>query len=188
MMSPYPEDTELMRRVTAQDQQAFGTLYDYYGKAIYSLAYRILQEPSLAEEVTQDTLLKVWQRRTTWDPQKGTLKNWLLAITHFTAVDRLRAERRQPNLHPESIEDSEDRLPLPNGDFAWQDGVALRMMLVQLPDEQASLIELAFFRGMTHSQIAETTHIPLGTVKTRLRSALQRLREMWSESVNQTSV
>ncbi|HLY26340.1 MAG TPA: sigma-70 family RNA polymerase sigma factor [Aggregatilineales bacterium] len=177
-----------MRRISAQDQQAFGALYDTYGKAIYSLAYRILQEPSLAEEVTQDTLLKVWQRRATWDPNKGSLKNWLLAITHFTAVDRLRAERRQPTLYPDSIEEVEDRLPAANGDSAWQDGIALRIILAQLPDEQASLIELAFFRGMSHSQIADATRIPLGTIKTRLRTALHRLRELWSESVNQTSI
>jgi RNA polymerase sigma-70 factor (ECF subfamily) len=181
------DDIELMKRVAAQDQSAFRALYQQYGKMVYSLAYRILQNATLAEEVTQDTFLKVWQQRTRWDPEKGMLRNWLLTIAHFTAIDRLRKERRQPNLHPDSIEDMEEMLSS-RSDSRWQEGTALRMLLTQLPTEQAALIDLAFFRGMTHSEIASETHIPLGTVKTRLRSGLHRLRELWLESVNQTSM
>jgi RNA polymerase sigma-70 factor (ECF subfamily) len=181
------DDIEIMRRITAQDQQAFKALYQEYGKAVYSLAFHVLQNATLAEEVTQDTFLKVWQHRTQWDPQKGKLRNWLLTIGHFTAIDRLRQERRQPSLHPDSIEDMADEMPAARGDSFWQDGTALRLLVKQLPQEEASLIDLAFFRGMSHSEIATTTQIPLGTVKTRLRSGLQRLRTLWMESVNRTS-
>jgi RNA polymerase sigma-70 factor (ECF subfamily) len=186
MHSPF-DDIELMNRVAAHDQQAFGELYQQYGKAVYSLAYRILQNATQAEEVTQDTFLKVWQHRTQWGPQKGKLKNWLLAITHFTAIDRLRQERRQPMLHPDPIEDTEETMLGPHVEARWQDGSALRLLVMQLPKEQAVLIDLAFFQGMSHSDIASVTHIPLGTVKTRLRSGLQKLRELWLESVNRTS-
>src|SRR5215216_1192342 len=101
------DDRECVRRIAARDQQALWALYEQYGKAVYSLAYRVLQNAVLAEEVTQDTFLKLWQQKTQWDSEKGTLKNWLLAVTHFTAIDRLRQEQRQPHLHPESIEDVE---------------------------------------------------------------------------------
>ena len=181
------DDIEFMRRIAVQDQQAFLALYQQYGKAVYSLAYRVLQNATLAEEVTQDTFLKVWQQRTQWDPHKGKLKSWLLTITHFTAIDRLRQERRQPNLHPEAIEEIEDEILAFGGESGWQDGTVLRLLVKQLPPEQAALIDLAFFRGMSHSEIAAETQIPLGTVKTRLRSGLQRLRELWLESVKQTS-
>lgn len=181
------DDVNLMRRIAVHDQQAFRAVYQQYGKAIYSLAYRILQNATLAEEVTQDTFLKVWRQKALWDPNKGNLKNWLLTITHFTAIDRLRQERRQPTLHPDPIEDIEEAIPIARGETGWQDGIALRLMINQLPTEQASLIELAFFRGMSHSEIADELNIPLGTVKTRLRTGLQRLRELWLESVKQTS-
>ncbi|MBI5667298.1 MAG: sigma-70 family RNA polymerase sigma factor [Chloroflexi bacterium] len=181
------DDIKLMQRIAARDQTAFRALYQQYGKAVYSLAYRVLQNGTLAEEVTQDTFLKVWQQKTQWDPNKGKLKNWLLAITHFTAIDRLRQERRQPALYPESIEDMEDMAQAVATEPLWQEGTVLRMLVTQLPDDMALLIELAFFRGMSHSEIASETHIPLGTVKTRLRTGLQRLREQWLEAVNRTS-
>jgi RNA polymerase sigma-70 factor (ECF subfamily) len=181
------DDIEYMNRVAGHDQQAFRALYQQYGKMVYSLAYRVLQNTTLAEEVTQDTFLKVWQQRARWDPAKGLLRNWLLTITHFTAIDRLRHERRQPNLHPDSIEDMEEMIAS-RGDALWQDGSLLRMLLKQLPPEQAALIDLAFFKGMSHSDIASETGIPLGTVKTRLRSGLQRMRDLWLESVKQTSM
>lgn len=182
------DDIECMRRIAARDQQAFRALYQEYGKAVYSLAYRVLQNATLAEEVTQDTFLKVWQQKTHWDSQKGKLRNWLLTITHYTAIDRLRQEKRQPNLHPEAIEDLEDVSLLEDGAEAlWQDGTLLHLLVHQLPAEMSSLIDLAFFRGMSHGEIADATHIPLGTVKTRLRTGIQRLRDLWLETQAQQS-
>ncbi len=175
------DDIDLMKRIHRHDQQAFRLLYQQHGKAAYSLAYRVLQNSTQAEEVTQDAFMKVWQQQTRWDPEKGQLRSWLLTITHFTAIDRLRRERRQPNLHPESIEDMEEVLSS-RSDALWQDDTVLRMLIRQLPAEQMALIDLAFFRGMSHSEIAAETHLPLGTVKTRLRSGLQRLRELWVET------
>lgn len=181
------DDIDIMNRITARDQQAFKALYQEYGKAVYSLAYQMLQNSTLAEEVTQDTFVKVWQSKSHWDPQKGKLKNWLLTITQFTAIDRLRHERRQPMLHPDSIEEMAEEIPAYASETLWRDGTVLRLLVQQLPEEQSTLIALAFFRGMSHGDIAEVTHIPLGTVKTRLRTGLQRLRELWLESVHQTS-
>lgn len=182
-----PNDIELMRRIAGQDQQALQMLYQEYGKAVYSLAYRVLQSTTLAEEITQDTFLKIWNQTARWDSSKGKLKNWLLTITHFTAIDRLRRERRQPALHPDSIEDADEMMLTAHQNTHWQDETTLRLLINQLPQEQAALIDLAFFQGMSHSDIADFTHIPLGTVKTRLRSGLQRLRELWIGAVDPTS-
>ncbi len=183
MASSY-DDVELMRRIAVQDQQAFRAIYQQYGKAVYSLAYRVLQNATLAEEVTQDTFLKIWGQKAQWNPEKGMLKSWLLSITHFTAIDRLRRENRQPSLHPAPIEEME----VSHAENGWQDGVVLRTLITQLPPEQAVLIDLAFFRAMSHNEIADMTGIPLGTIKTRLRTGLQRLRELWQESLRHTSI
>lgn len=180
------DDIELMKRIAAQDQQAFKTLYQEYGKAVYSLAYRILQNATLSEEVTQDTFLKVWQQRSRWDPERGKLKNWLLTISQFTAIDRLRQEKRQPALYPDSVEDMDEKIVTSLNELRWQEGTVLRLLVKQLPDEQAVLIEMAFFQGLSHSDIAAMTNIPLGTVKTRLRSGLHHLRELWLESETTT--
>jgi len=181
------DDIELMRRIAERDQQALWTLYQQYGKAVYSLAYRILGNGTYAEEVTQDTFLKVWHQTTRWDAEKGKLKNWLLTIAQFTAIDRLRKEQRQPNIHPEPIEDTDETLLIGKNEAPWQEGSLLHMVVTQLPEEQAALIDLAFYQGMSHTEIAAALKMPLGTVKTRLRAGLQRLRELWLESANKTS-
>lgn len=170
-------EIDLMRRIVHRDQQALRELYQEYGRAVYSLAYRVLQNVVWAEEVTQDTFLKVWDQAERWDSSRGKLKNWLLTIAHYSAIDRLRKERRQPTLHDEEINEE-----LAGSAGGWQDGSTLHMLVQELPPDQARLIELAFFEGLSHSQIAMRTSLPLGTVKTRLRTGLHRLRDLWNES------
>ena len=178
------DDIALMQKIAGRDQNALLELYEKYGKAVYSLAFRVLNNSVLAEEVTQDTFLKVWHQTTRWDSERGKLKSWLMTIAQFTAIDRLRQERRQPAVLPDAIDDSDETTRF--GDQGqWQEGSTLHLLIAQLPKQQASLIELAFFYGMSHNDIAVTLHIPLGTVKTRLRSGLKRLREMWVEATLQ---
>ena len=180
------DDKDIMRRIAVHDQEAFALLYARYGKPVYSLAYRILANSTLAEEVTQDTFLKIWQQKTHWDADKGKLVNWLLAITQFTAIDRLRREQRQPKLHPDPLEDTDEGLMASaRSELPWQEISSIHGLLAHLPHEQAALINLAFFQGMSHAEIAEATRLPLGTVKTRLRTAIQRLRLLWLDTVNQ---
>ncbi len=172
------DDIALMQRIASRDQQAFMELYEKYGKAVFSLAYRIVSNSVLAEEIAQDTFLKVWHQSTRWDSDKGRLKSWLLTIAQFTAIDRLRQERRQPAVLPDSLEENAEVIHLPDS-FPWQDGSTLKQLIAQLPKDQSVLIELAFFQGMSHTEIADLLKLPLGTVKTRLRSGLRRLRELW---------
>ncbi len=175
------DDIALMQRIAARDQQALMELYETYGKAVYSLAYRVVNNSVLAEEVAQDTFLKVWNQTARWDSEKGRLKSWLLTIAQFTAIDRLRQERRQPAVLADALDDNAETFMLADG-AQWQDGATMQILIAQLPTEQAHLIDLAFFHGMSHTDIAESLKMPLGTVKTRLRTGLRRLRELWLSS------
>lgn len=171
-----PDDVTLMRRIVQRDQHALTALYDRYSSAVYSLALRIMGATHPAEDVTQDTFLKVWNQAGHWDSTKGQLIGWLLTITRYTAIDHLRKERRRPLQVELNIEIQA------SSEMRWNDGDLLRTLLERLPPEQAEVISLGFFGGMTHSEMSETLHLPLGTVKTRVRLGLQKLREMWLES------
>lgn len=178
------EDSQLIQRIIKQDQSALTLLYERYGKAVYSLAYRILQNKTMAEEATQDTFMKVWRMSDRWDPGRGQLSSWLLTITRNTAIDRLRAEKRQTP--PEST--PLESIAEPGSDFNdpsnrhFLNGRILRDLLTQIPDEQRALIELGFFQGYTHQEMAGLLDLPLGTVKTRVRLGLQKLRTLWYEA------
>ena len=171
-----PGDHELLRRIRQHDEDALAALYDRYGDLVYSLALHTLQNAPLAEEVTQDTFTKIWYHAEDWNPNRGRFSSWLLTITRYTAIDRLRKELRQPAKATVPLETLPDDRQ--NGhETPDMEGQDIRAMIGQLPPEQAQAIEYAFFRGMTHSEIAHTLQLPLGTVKTRLRLGLTKLRE-----------
>lgn len=183
-MSAQPTDSEIMRRIRRQDQQALSELYTRYGGPVYSIAMRVLRNPSHSEEVTQDIFLRVWEKGEQWDPEKGKLSSWLLTMARHAAIDRLRKETRRPDISDAPLEDMPEivsriaRVDTPQ----WQNGQLLREMLGELPDEQSQVIDMAFFSGFTHSQISEQLDLPLGTVKTRVRLGLQKLRSLWQEA------
>ncbi|MBX3012518.1 MAG: sigma-70 family RNA polymerase sigma factor [Caldilineaceae bacterium] len=176
-------DTHLLQQIVARDQEAFLLLYERYGTLVFGLALRVVRHQVMAEEVTQDVFLKVWQQPTRWNPALGQFSSWLLTITRNAAIDRLRKERR--HWAPTQAEAEWSQL----GEVAavaensyWYDGLILARLLQQLPPEQRQLIELAFYQGYTHSELAENLQLPLGTVKTRLRTGLQKLRLLWEEA------
>lgn len=176
------DDRSLMRLILQHDQTALSQLYERYGTRVFSVAYRVLQNRHLAEEAAQDTFLKVWRQQTTWDPDKGQLVSWLLVVARYTAIDHLRREQR---LAP-SVDASLDELPEPVAEGGRpedsHDRHQMHALLAELPDEQRQLIELAFFQGMTHRELAERLNLPLGTVKTRVRLGLQKLRGLWLQT------
>ena len=169
-------DEELLQRVGQRDQAALALLYQRYGRLVYSLAVRIAGHTYLAEEITQDIFLEIWRRPDRWDARKGRFSSWLFTVTRFTAIDRIRWEWRRTgrNVALDDLPDwlSQDR----NGDDLWKDGQTLRLLLSQLPPGQSQAVELAFFQGLTHSEIAARLNIPLGTIKTRIRLGLQKLK------------
>jgi len=181
-----PDDQQLVARVVTGDERAFLTLYDRYAPRVYGLTLRVLGDEMLAEEVTQDTFLKLWSRARQFNPGQGELAPWLLTIAHRTALDRLRLENRR--LPASNAQDPEDTWPIlpdestQNSEARWR---SLYFAVQALPEEQRRVIDLAYYKGMSQSEIAEVLGWPLGTVKTRVRAAMQSLREHWFDSITE---
>jgi RNA polymerase sigma-70 factor (ECF subfamily) len=184
-----PSDDELINRIVEHQQSALEALYQRYGKLVYSLVLRILQTRELAEEVTQDIFLNVWNHPETWNPNGGRLSSWLLTVARYKAIDRVRREQRRPDTLADPL--NEDQISnehvLQPDDPAIEDGHLIRALVTQLPADQAQIIELAFFQGMTHREMADLLDLPLGTVKTRVRLALHKLKTLWKTTDDQAS-
>jgi RNA polymerase sigma-70 factor (ECF subfamily) len=166
--------------MVAGDQTALAILYDRYGGIVYSAVWRILNDTGAAEEILQDIFHQLWRTASAFDAARGTLPGWLLVTARNRAIDRLR--RRRPE---EGEELSENLIPLPfnlESSVAQQELVSkVKAWLSDLPPPQREALELAYFQGLTHSEIAQRTGEPLGTVKTRLRAALQTLRKAFTK-------
>ena len=183
MVINLPSDDEaLMRRIIARDNTAIAELYDRYGARIYGMAYHILQNQTLAEEATQDTFMKVWKKSAQWDSERGRLETWLMTIARYTAIDRLRLEKRESPWTAIGLDDMLNLIGQPNviDEKIWYDADHIRDLLNQLKQEQREAINMAFFGGMSHSEIASKLKLPLGTVKSRIRSGLQVLKGLWT--------
>jgi RNA polymerase sigma-70 factor, ECF subfamily len=177
---PEIDDIQLVKRVAQGEEQAFLTLYDYYVGRVYGLTLRILGDRMWAEEATQDTFLKLWSRAHTYLAERGSLLLWLLTIARRTALDRLRLEGRRPILS-DANDPTEAWQKIPDGNSVsdeshWR---SLHFAVQALSPEHRQLIELAYYQGLSQSEIAEVLGWPLGTVKTRLRAAMERLRHEW---------
>jgi RNA polymerase sigma-70 factor, ECF subfamily len=167
----------LVQRVLARDESALGELYDRYSGLVYSVVLRVLRDTGEAEEILQDIFFQLWEKASQFDASRGALPAWLLVIARNRAISRLR--RRDPSAS-EDVESATVASP-----YQLETTVAqglligrVRSALGGLPDGQREAIELAYFEGLTHSEIAERTGEPLGTVKTRLRSAAETLKKM----------
>ncbi|MBL8130639.1 MAG: sigma-70 family RNA polymerase sigma factor [Anaerolineae bacterium] len=180
-LNPVAEEAALMRRIIVRDQRALSDLYDRFAGRVYGMAMRVLDDAALAEEVTQDTFLKVWDQAERWNAERGKLSTWLLTLARYTAIDRLRRERRQTPFHPLDVDELANLIgsDSPVDQAEWLSGEALGRLIPQLPREQVEVIELAFFKGMSHSEIAAHLSQPLGTVKSRIRQGLITLRALW---------
>lgn len=167
-------DGALLERVKANDQGAMGEFCDRYGRLVYSVALRVLKDPSQAEDLMQEVFLQVWRNPGAFERGRGTLGAWLAVVARNRAVDVLR--RRKPN---DSVDDvvltSSTNLASEVERNSMMEKV--RQAMGGLPEEQQRSVELAFFEGMTHAEIAARTGDPLGTVKTRIRTALMSLRK-----------
>ncbi|OIO93840.1 MAG: hypothetical protein AUK03_07605 [Anaerolineae bacterium CG2_30_64_16] len=183
MTSIDSEDSALLQRIAVGDSGALLTLHKRYINLVYSMAWRVLNDVGLAEEVTRDVFLKLWQKGQRYDADRGRFSSWLLSVTRFAAIDRLRQEGRRPELVEQRDNASEDGAFLTSRvltDHAqWERGQHLRLLLQELPADQRQIIELAYFGGLTHSELAAYLDLPLGTVKGRLRLGLEKLRALW---------
>ncbi len=177
--APVDEDADLVRRLTTGDTSALGRLYDRHGRALYSLACRILSDPAEAEDVVQDVFSQAWRQADRYDGRRAAVAGWLVMMTRARAIDRLRARKSRPvSVDAEPIVHRQpDPGPGPEAAAVTTDAVArMRLAFAELSDVERRALDLAYFEGLSQSEIAETLRQPLGTVKTRIRTALQKLR------------
>ncbi|MGD0225198.1 MAG: sigma-70 family RNA polymerase sigma factor [Terriglobia bacterium] len=168
-------DEGLIRRILSGDEVALGVLYDRYGGRVYSVAKRILQDDGAAEEILQDIFHQLWRNAAAFDSARGALGSWLLLMARNRSIDRLR--RRIPAATEEVAATLHGPgLDIENAVAANEMTERVREALRALPEAQREAMELAYFEGLTQSEIAKRTGDPLGTVKTRLRTALASLK------------
>jgi RNA polymerase sigma factor (sigma-70 family) len=174
-------DRDLMARVRLRDEDAFRGLFQRYAPTAKALAQRVVRQSHLAEEIVQEAFLAVWRDPTAYDEARGSVKSWLMGMVHHRAVDLVRREVSQRRRAEASIAEAAevnvdhadevvDRLGLP------EERRAVRSALDELPGEQRQVLEMMYFDGLSQSQIAERTGIPLGTVKSRTLLGMRRLR------------
>ena len=176
---PPSDDAVIIARLARRDMDAAAELYDRHAGQILALARRILRNDGDAEEVVQDVFAQAWRTAESFQWSRGTVRAWLLMITRTRALDRLRARGARPDLAAEPYVETGDLHSLSPADQMLSDeqAVQVREALSSLPQPQREAIELAYFAGLTQSEIAARLTEPLGTIKTRMRTALQALRE-----------
>ena len=174
------DDSALMVLVARRDEAALSTLYDRYSRLIYSLALRVVGERTLAEEVVMDAFVRVWRSADSFVEERGRFVAWLTSVTRHRAIDEL----RRLNVRPEGTSvELDEAIKTPQPDVledvvdVRQRQELVRSVLAKLPDAQREALELAYFGGLTQQEIADKTATPLGTVKTRMRLGMLKMRE-----------
>jgi RNA polymerase sigma-70 factor (ECF subfamily) len=175
-----------MGLVQRGDARAFEAIYDRHGAAAFSLAYRIAGNRNAAEDIVQEAFLSVWRSSVRYRPERGNLRSWLLSVVHNRAIDSIRRSvvhtRRQ--VDDEGIEERLEAAELTDAEaFRRDEAQTVRAAMERLPSDQLKVVELSYFGGFTHTQIAEMLEMPLGTVKGRMRLALDKMRDGLSEAV-----
>lgn len=181
---PVP-DSQLVSRMAAGEDAALGDLYDRYGKTVYALALAIVREPADAEEVVVDAFGQAWRSAGTFDAGRGSVGAWLATIARSRALDTVRARGRRAKAHERAALVSEDGVATPiasvgsdpsRGAERTEARRLVSQALASLPEPQRAAIELAYFEGLSQSEIAERLAEPLGTIKTRIRAGMEKLR------------
>lgn len=181
-----PADVDLLQRIAACDDGALAALYDRHARLAYSLILRILRSPADADDVLQETFVSVWTRAVSYDARLGSPAAWLTRIARNRAIDRVRARRVRAAISVEPAADADGDVTMPEGSTDMTPETALHetlttravgAALADLPAAQRALIEAAFFEGYTHHELSTRFGVPLGTVKTRIRTGLAALRE-----------
>jgi RNA polymerase sigma-70 factor (ECF subfamily) len=169
-------EEELVERLRLKDRTALEYLYDHYAAAIYGVISRIVTKEAVAEEVLQDVFLKIWDKFASYDAAKGKLFTWMINIARNQAIDKTRSKEIVKDQKTSGIENLVSRVD--NKEYIEQriDGIGVKDILKDLTAEQSFVVEHLYLKGYTQSELAEEFNIPLGTIKTRLRLAMQQLR------------
>jgi RNA polymerase sigma-70 factor (ECF subfamily) len=181
-------DETLIQLIVRLQEDALGELYDRYGRLVYSVALNTLSDPSRAEEVTQDVFVKVWEKARTYSADQGRVATWLMSIARHRSIDLFRQARSRNENMQVSWQEAE-AVDLPDGqNVEWEVDLLqrqrrIRWAVAQLPADQKRAVGMAFFQGLSHPEIAETLGEPLGTVKTRIRLGMQKLRTLLGDEL-----
>lgn len=173
------ENRQLVERLMARDTDALGELYDQAGGLVYAMVLRVTRDPGAAENLTQDVFLRVWNRIPAFDVERSSLLNWVLMIARYTAIDFWRSRQASQLRRNTSIDAPDCPMVCSDARTHWRlyaEGRELRAALNCLEPKQRHLLELAYFDGLSQPEMAHKLEIPLGTVKTRVRSALRQMR------------
>ena len=170
------EEQELILKLKNQDKDALSYLYDKYGAALYGAVQRIVQDDDVTAEVVQDIFLKIWNKIEMYDPQKGRLFTWMLNLSRNAAIDKIRSKEIKRSAKTDSIDEYVYTIDRQSSTETSVDGIGVRALMDDLVEEQRFVLLKVYFEGFSHSEIADEYDIPLGTVKSRLRSALKHLR------------
>jgi RNA polymerase sigma-70 factor (ECF subfamily) len=171
---PQVTDSMLISRIRGGDEDALAALHDRYAQVVYSVALRVLGDTTQAEDILQEIFLQLWRKPETFDSNRGSLGAWLAVIARHRAIDQLRRRRPESDIEDVMISVDSDLEQAADRNRAI---ARIRSAVEQLPSDQRRALELAFFQGLTHSEIATKTGEPLGTIKTRIRAALAALRK-----------
>jgi len=168
---------QLLSRIAQEDRNALAEFYDQAAGILFSTAVRILGDPQEAEEVIQDVFVQIWEKAAVFDASVGSPLGWAISITRNRSIDRLRSRQRRSRLAAELQEEAQGEDGSPRSDLVDDELAVVRSAVSGLPQEQRQAIEMAFFGGLTHQEIAEALSEPLGTVKARIRRGMLKLRE-----------
>jgi RNA polymerase sigma-70 factor (ECF subfamily) len=181
------DDETLLRLIARAQEEALGALYDRYSRLVYSLALNATGDAPLAEEITQDVFLRVWDKAGTYRVEQSKVTTWITSITRHRAIDMLRRHKVRPEGNraewaSEASSDLPDGVDVEGEVIHLQRQGSVRKAIATLPVEQRQVLAYAYFRGYSHSEIAAVLKEPLGTVKTRIRLAMQKLRQVLEDS------
>ena len=168
------DDASLLALVQSGDEQAMASIFDRYSKVVYSVALRVLRDPAAAEDILQEIFMQIWRNPDSFTAARGSLGGWLAVVSRNRSIDALRRKRPTDSVDDIVLASSYNLAAEAERNSLME---RARGVITQLPTEQRKTLEMAFFDGLTHSEIAEMTGDPLGTVKTRIRSALLTLRK-----------
>jgi RNA polymerase sigma-70 factor, ECF subfamily len=180
------DDESLIRLIVGSQTEALGELYDRYNRLVFGMARNAVSDQALAEEITQDVFMRVWNKASTYQAEQGKVVNWIAGITRNRAIDAFRHQKSLPEGTSLSLEDlpffdPPDSLNVEREIETKFKKQRVQQALFQLPQEQRDVLALAYFRGYTHEEAAEALSQPLGTVKTRIRLGMQKLRHLLEE-------
>jgi RNA polymerase sigma-70 factor (ECF subfamily) len=171
-------EQELVSQLLQQNDQAFSYLYDNYSPALFGVISQIISNREAAADVLQDVFVNIWKKISLYDASKGRLFTWMLNIARNAAIDKLRSRSHQDSLKNQPLAENVNTITANSVVNPQQNDIGLKKQVAKLKEEYRVLIDLSYFQGFTHEEIAKILNLPLGTVKTRIRSALTQLRTM----------